>query len=790
MASWQFFLGGVEVDEPIGFDKIEFSAKRLEGHGIDQAFSTEIQFIGRAAKILKSYFDQHYINEPLTFDITSDVNINGSNYIFSGFINFAIYSEERTCDQPGWIVTVGILEDNFREKFLARQEAELDLTRQEDLEGNAIPALTYQVLRMHTQQLYLVAKARNYSQQQSTIFYNFGVGWRLQDFATVVPAYYQNTDFKGVFGDTFDPVQTKYSNTNATFVNNGNFARILTFNIQIEGEFAWNPLSGPPNIGDSANVELSFQVLNSAGVEVERRYTNASAVNVWNGIITGVNFNFSTIQTFTINPGNRLLIFIQWGSGGNVDVGVFAGGDRAMILLVDKCCLNVTELNADQFASEVSVLKVEDAFRRILEQMTGDATTFLSDTFSEALDGCYWNNAITNGLLIRNAQSINKVQGGCNDLISRPIGYNTTFKDLFEGLDAIFCLGWQFEQDQYGKWYVRVESRDYFYQKNLQIASFVKVSEFRQTASSDKLVNQVSIGYSDNWKNIALSGQWAIHTNREYFIDNKAKRDGSSAKLDIKSDIIAEGYAIEYNRRLAFLKDDSGSSDQANDNTLFIVWMNRFELTVPEVENSPYAIDGSTGPVTFLPGKVSVASDYITESNSIIGNLYNIYHTPARVACRWWKVLGMHTYGMANPRLRYQFGEYNVDYSSRVTGLDEKESCLEPFAGPYAPLEETTDIYEGLLNTAYRDYLFRPITVESTVPQRLCDFIDMVTPGNGVVKIQAGSYTFFGFIESATNRPQDPNSGNTEFVLTLANIGTGGGLGAFSTGFSSGYDVF
>jgi len=80
--------------------------------------------------------------------------------------------------------------------------------------------------------------------------------------------------------------------------------------------------------------------------------------------------------------------------------------------------------------------------------------------------------------------------------------------------------------------------------------------------------------------------------------------------------------------------------------------------------------------------------------------------------------------------------------------------------------------------------------VESTVPQRLCDFIDMVTPGNGVVKIQAGSYTFYGFIESATNRPQDPNSGNTDFVLTLANIQTGGGLGAFSTGFSSGFDVF
>jgi hypothetical protein len=789
MASWQFFLGGVQIDEPIGFDKIEFSAKRLEGHGIDQAFSTEIQFIGSTAKILKSYFDQHYINEPLTFEILSDVNINGSNYIFSGFINFAIYSEERTCDQPGWMVTVGILEDNFREKFLARQDAELDLTRELDLEGNAIPALTYDVIRMHTQQLYLVAKARNYSQQNSSIFYD-GVNWTLPDFATTVPAYYQNSDFKRVFGDTFDPVQTKYSSTNATFVNNGNFAREITFNIQIEGEFSWNPISGPPVIGDSADVVLSFQRLNSSGVEVERTYPASSNILVWNGIAFFDPFTFDVIQTMTCQPGDRVLVFIQWGSGGNVEVGVWNGGPRALFLRVDKCCLNVTELNQDQFASEVNVLKVENAFRRILEQMVGDANTFVSDTFNEAGDGCYWNNAITNGLLIRNAQTINRVEGGCNDLIARPIGYNTTFKDLFEGLDGIFCLGWQFEQDQYGSWYVRVESRDYFYQKNLQIASFTKVSEFRQTASSDKLVNQVSIGYSDNWKNIALSGQWAIHTNREYFIDNKAKRDGSSAKLDIKSDIIAEGYAIEYNRRLAFLKDDSGSSDQANDNVLFIVWLNRFELTIPEIENSPYAVDDSTGPFTFAPGEASVASDYIAESNSIIGNIYNIYHTPARVACRWWKVLGMHTYGMANPRLRYQFGEYNVDYSSRVTGTDEKESCLEPFAGEYSPLEETTDIYAGLLNSAYQDYLFRPITIESTVPQRLCDYIDMVRPGNGVVKIQAGSYTFFGFIESATNRPQDPNSGNTDFILTLANIEPDGGLGAFSTGFSSGFDVF
>ncbi len=41
MANWKFYLDGNQVEEPIGWDAIEFTAIRMESHGIDQPFSTD-----------------------------------------------------------------------------------------------------------------------------------------------------------------------------------------------------------------------------------------------------------------------------------------------------------------------------------------------------------------------------------------------------------------------------------------------------------------------------------------------------------------------------------------------------------------------------------------------------------------------------------------------------------------------------------------------------------------------------------------------------------------------------
>ena len=311
------------------------------------------------------------------------------------------------------------------------------------------------------------------------------------------------------------------------------------------------------------------------------------------------------------------------------------------------------------------------------------------------------------------------------------------------------------------------------------------MGQVTQSAKVDMLANNIVLGYTDKWKNIAISGVWAIHTDRNYFIANKAMNEGSSSTLDLKSDIIAEGSAIEFSRRMSFIEFDSGSSDRPNDYEIFIIWLNKFTLSGSAVQNTVFNFPDETGAYSFAPGTVSMPSNYIQASNSPLGGLYNIYHTPARVACRWWKVLGMHTYGLTNPVLRFQVGEYQITYSSTINGSSETDACIEIQGGAIA---EDADISPSILKAEYQDYLFKPIQIEFNYPQSLCDFLILSEDEQyKKVRLTSGSLDIQGFITQASNQPEDASGGTTKFTLLMSAQDALAG-GAFTTGFNSGYE--
>ena len=304
-------------------------------------------------------------------------------------------------------------------------------------------------------------------------------------------------------------------------------------------------------------------------------------------------------------------------------------------------------------------------------------------------------------------------------------------------------------------------------------------------AKVDLVKNSLSLGFTDKWKNIQLSGVFAIHTDRNYFVDNRAMNEASSAKEDLRSDIIAEGYAIEFSRRLSGITYGGATSDRPNDYETFIIWLNRYTLSFEAIENTIFNLFQETGTKTFLPGEVSMPSNYITASSGPLEGLYNIYHTPARIACRWWKVLGMHTYGVTNPRLRFQVGQYQTNYSSTINSDDEKDACIEIYTGEIA---ENSDIYADILNDWAKEYLFKPIGIEFSYPQSLCDFLTLSQDEQyRKVRLTSGNLDVQGFITEATNKPEDASGGTTNFTLLMSNQTSPSG-GAFTDGYSTGYD--
>jgi len=788
MAGWNFFLDGIQVEEPIGWDAVEFTAIRMESHGIDQPFSTELKFYNQGAKYIKSQYDQYFINAQIAIQITSDVLYNGQPWQFDGFLNLMIYEEKNVCDTDSWEITVGILDDNFREEFKSRQEVEVALETTTDLNGNAINSLTYKSVRLHKQDLYLVASGRNFADQYSFLKYvpinSPPYDWQYPDYINVVPVFWGNTDFKQFLGSTMDTQGSSFTNTNVIFVNNMSITRNLTFNIQIDGEFTWYPFTQGFNPGDTADIDFYIRVFDNAALNDTFYLVGTTGINTASNPGTVTQFNISnTISNVVVPPDYRVLLLMYWGTGGTIKREVSNGSQYEKWLYpnIENVCVKLSEINPGEYASFCNGLTIEQYLKGLIYIMTGSNNKLLSDAFSETGNGCYWNNLLTNGLKIRNAQTIDQIQNGCTDEEDQTI-IKTSWKKTFEELDKIFCLGWAFEWDG-TEWKIRVEPREYFYQNSISQV-FNHVGEVIQMAKVDKMVNNIVLGYSDKWKNISVSGAWAIHTDRNYFVGNRAISEGSSSTLDIRSDIIAEGYAIEFSRRMSFVEFDSGSSDRPNDYETFIIWLNRAEVFLEDIEGTCFAIPDETGNVTFAPGTISTPSSFLTFSSSPLENIYNISHTPARVAFRHWKILGMHTYGLTNPRLRFQVGEYQTNYSSEIQDLyDSCQVYLEDTV-----LNENTDIYPDVIRDGQKEYLFRPIAIEFSYPQSLCDFLTLSQDEQyRKIRLTSGSLDLQGFIQEATNQPEDSSGGTTKFTLLMSNQVTPE-AGEFNEDFNSDYN--
>ena len=747
MAGWKFYLNNIEVEEPIGWDAVEFTAIRMESHGIDQPFSTELKFYNKGAKLIKSYYDTQFINAEIAISIISDVGYNGAPYQFDGFLNMAIYQEHNVCDTDSWEITVGIIDDNFRENFKARQDVEIDLTSTKDLDGNTISVLTQREVRLHKQELYLSANAKNF---QATVHAQTST----QD--VVVPLYWQQSDFKETYGSTVDTnltyIYPAVYGQSCFFQNNGAGLRCF----EATGSFDLTIDNNHPS--NSVDVKVYFIDVNGTTPGTPSYIINTTQnPGTQNYAVTFNNWSLC------VNPGIKLTLLVY---------ASYTGNPYTSDVTIDNVKLSLTEISKGEWASTANVLTIEDWLKRSIYLMTGSNNKLLSDAFSESGDGCYWNNVLTNGLHIRGAD-------GQDNLGS----LKTTWKQVFEDLDKIFCLGWAFEWTG-TEWKIRVEPREYFYQNQIS-QTFTNVGEVDQLAKVDLIKNNITLGFTDKWKNIQLSGVYAIHTDRNYFVGNRAMNEASSAKLDMRSGIIGEGYAIEFSRRLSGITFGGATSDRPNDYETFIIWINRNEITVNPVELTEYAIPDETGSKTFAIGTVSVSSNSILTSNSPLSALYNIYHTPARIAGRWWKVLGMNTYGLANPIMRYQVGQYQTGYSSAIE--DSTEPCVQYPSGYL--LEENTDIYSALLQTEYQYYLFKPIGIEFSYPQSLCDFLTLSQDEQyKKVRLTSGSLDIQGFITEATNQPEDASGGTTKFTLLMSAQDALAG-GAFDAGFDDGYDT-
>lgn len=794
MAGWRFYLNNIEVEEPIGWDSVEFTANRTDNYGIDQPFSSILTFYGIGAKILQAEFQSNFISGSVAVKIESDVLINGTAYEYNGIIDFSTYEEINTCDTDSWQISVGVLQDTFRDKFKARYDVEVDLYGNKDLDGNTIPLITKPLIRLHAQRLNLLANGSSQASANRRVEKD-GVNWSRNEFCTMLPVYWDNSDFQAQYGSTVNITGPTYSNTNVNFTDNSgnNVSRDFTItwnDFLIQYRFDYTTYFVIPQPQQTMNLVFTLNVFNSDGTDYALHYLESGPVVTYNDplqfwVLNGGSF------TFTVPANGRFSLYLQWGSDGNIDVGVTGQGDSftefgAEVKIFDVIEVKLTELN-EGYASNAIAFPVEQWLNRIIYQITGVNNSLVSDCFSEINDGLFANNSITTGLLLR------RYVPESGDLIS----VRTSFKKTFESLAAIFGLGWAFEQQQNGTWKIRVEPYEYFYDTVLQL-DINHVEELKTTVATDKINSQLKLGFTDLWKNMALGGIDAISTDRVYFIDNKSIQNGTTKTQELKSDIIAEGIAIEYSRRLQFFDQNAGSSDRPNDYSLFIIWTIRenTDIYLPSFPQYKYESEkNSTETITLIKYRASWSSDLANGFAARWGdNLrrYNLFHTATRCALRQWPLLGMNVYGLANPIWRFQVGQYNTSFESAVNNLIQPY-VIENTSNPPSTatlLSESADIGASIIRAEFQNYLMKPIIYEFTYPQSLCDFIQIAnyTPYQRI-QVSMGGVTVSGWILDIKNKPEDNAGGTTIFTIIAYNdFAPLPEMGAYSNAYSNAYD--
>jgi hypothetical protein len=491
-----------------------------------------------------------------------------------------------------------------------------------------------------------------------------------------------------------------------------------------------------------------------------------------------------------VPAGGRIALYLQWGGGGNIIVGTTGAGDSGLEFkttvnfLSSAMTFSLEEQNSG-FASRGWAFPIERFLRRVIYQITGENDKLLSNCFSENADGAYANNCITNGLLLRNY------------LVQRP-QVRTSFKKLIEGLAAIFGIGWAFEWDG-SEWKIRVEPIEYFYENVVEL-EINNVETLKTTAVNDKFYGQLKLGFSNNWKNMALGGVDAISTDRVYFMDNKAIKYGKTSTYENQSDIIGEGIAIEYSRRLQFFDTNSGSSDRPNDYNLFVIWTIRQDYSILANSYPQYKFNAAdTGTITLSKYGASWSSDL---DNGFFGrwgdNLrrYNLFHSGARVALRQWALLGSNTFGMLNPIMRFQVGEYRTRFDSSINDSVQPKVIENTTPSPNQTirLAEDSNLSIEIIKPEFQDYLLKPIIFEFEYPQAFCDFIQIAnyTPYRKI-KVSIGSVVVSGWILDIKNKPEDNSGGTTIFRVIGANIPDPEPppppeIGAYSNAYSNAYN--
>lgn len=724
MITWNIYINNTLVEEPQGWADVVLRISRdPDWHGVFfEAAATSLMFYGDGAALLKAEKQANGLAASATF--RAEATCGETIDILEGVFDFGTYNEK--CGDECF-VQISIEKPGCTMMMKNRYDQKVDIQKRTSFNNTTLlqeyTGLNFP-LELTAQKIQLGNEAEMDATQSEIISdnvnwldsdgFNNYIGWIAPPLPVITNESFGTfnaspiIDLAGPFeGVPNRPPYPDFPNATGTATIIGGLTcefEDTTLEFRCKGEGS-TTFSGAGAVGLTVKVfRLPDGLDGSVAINWVEEYAMPIFSRTTNGTTT---FDLTDTVTMIVTQGD----FIYYGISTRGDS---INNISNFTLSFDVECFFKLLTSSTCADSEADVSLVNELGSRIVESITDRCLTMKSDYYGRTdsqpydgtFDGCGSLRVITNGLKIRNAETNN---------------HFISLQDYFQGLRAIDNIGMGIEDNTEigsGEW-LRIEPVEYFYQ-NVKILSLPYIPASETALSPEMGYSTVKIGYK-KWEAEEVNGLTEFNSTKDFRTSlSTIKND-----LDITSDFVAAGIAIERTRQQSFAT--TGAADTKFDNDNFIIC----------IERGGY--------------------DYIVEKNIITSpanifspaTVYNWRIRPMYNLMRWFKSIA-HTYAnlvSSTSKLFFASGTGNYIAEGRITVPD---SCdLENKV-----LAENDDLTKDDYIATGGVPILRPEIISFTYPLSIADYILIKATPYGYLDIQCGTGSFEkAYIKSIEYKP-------------------------------------
>lgn len=738
------------ISEPQGFDEAQLKLLRHEDfHSLIEYYEGEFIFYG-ADQFEDGGIDfirevEQAYGHDTDLRITIEIAPDGYTFetLFVGLLKLADLEE-----LPDNKMQVPVIRDDFWSKFINRQETQVDIKSETNLDNTAADVFDGVNLMLPSQ---IINKTTEYegiieNADPNDYRYDYPDG-------IAIDANGPSDDYEAFSVSGFDaPVQSEIQDSftyifafvaasSSVFnmiepIDEGgdlSVSNIVDMVMGITGQLSASSDESDPSEVFAITLQTQIYIKVNGGAPVllgtdTNSVPGPGTPTTLSPVVFDNTFHqqISVSTDITIEPGDLVYVYLRHNAQFVIDVGSDPGSidwDYRYLYVLDANNTLSFLLKSLFRTTFCPAFLIHDSGGQICDRIIGQDQSFYSEILGSDQtiyrqydeDGCFWNHAEAKGLQLRRYT-----------LLEKP--FFQSFKQWWEGVNPIFNLGLGYENFN-GQQIIRVEEKRHFYNETVSL-NISNVRDIVRKYDDNRLFKAIRIGYK-KWQAEDVSGIDDPQTKKTY----ASRLQKSGKDIAIESEFIAASLAIETTRR----KTREKSADYKFDNEAFIIAIRPNQVNVSP-ETSPNL------------------SDYepeLDENFSSIENLlnpetrYNLQLTPARNFIRWrdWLSAGLQNY--PTDPFKFTSGEGNYDMISQIIpGVCDE---YVPALSEKQDLDISTDpfhlalIYEIRVPLTWEEYVVirdnpkNAIGVSQTEEGHIKFFIQELsyTPDQGEALIQA-----------------------------------------------------